>query len=239
MKLHKVLASAVAIIGLASVAEAATTLRTTGTITGADALLNGAFTALPSGSISVGDKFSLTAKFDPGAAQLDPLYDANPTFNLYYLPGTRVSLKVGSWKTTFTAAMPSAAQILLTHSTSVDAQSFWLYDYAASNNLPIDMGAGTVLGGVFDLNYDFTATARSNDLITQLASLDRFPARTFTAGFFNYDTLLNVGFHGQVEETSLVTTDVPEPASWALMLTGFGLIGALARRRHNLMVSFA
>jgi hypothetical protein len=32
---------------------------------------------------------------------------------------------------------------------------------------------------------------------------------------------------------------VPEPASWALMLAGFGIVGAAARRRSNVRVSFS
>ena len=34
-----------------------------------------------------------------------------------------------------------------------------------------------------------------------------------------------------------LTADVPEPASWAMLLTGFGFIGAMTRRRRNRMVS--
>ena len=30
---------------------------------------------------------------------------------------------------------------------------------------------------------------------------------------------------------------VPEPASWALMIAGFGLVGAAARRRRGLVVA--
>jgi hypothetical protein len=35
-----------------------------------------------------------------------------------------------------------------------------------------------------------------------------------------------------------ILTSVPEPASWALLLAGFGLGGALMRRRPNVRVSF-
>ena len=34
-------------------------------------------------------------------------------------------------------------------------------------------------------------------------------------------------------------TAVPEPASWALMLGGFGLLGAVTRRRHRTAVTYA
>jgi PEP-CTERM motif len=35
------------------------------------------------------------------------------------------------------------------------------------------------------------------------------------------------------------TTDVPEPASWALMLAGFGLVGSAMRRRQAVKASYA
>jgi hypothetical protein len=37
----------------------------------------------------------------------------------------------------------------------------------------------------------------------------------------------------------LVTAPVPEPATWAMMIGGFGLLGAAARRRRRIAVSFA
>ena len=88
MKLLNMLVPALGILGWASAADAGTILKTTGTITGMDAFLAGAPTAVPTGSIAIGDKFTLTAKFDLSAAQIDPLYDANPALNIYYMPGT-------------------------------------------------------------------------------------------------------------------------------------------------------
>ena len=35
------------------------------------------------------------------------------------------------------------------------------------------------------------------------------------------------------------STSVPEPALWGMMVTGFGLMGAVMRRRQNVTVSFA
>jgi hypothetical protein len=35
------------------------------------------------------------------------------------------------------------------------------------------------------------------------------------------------------------TTGVPEPAAWAMMLAGFGLVGSAMRRRSKVAVTFA
>lgn len=32
------------------------------------------------------------------------------------------------------------------------------------------------------------------------------------------------------------TGDIPEPASWAMLIAGFGLVGAIARRRRSAVV---
>jgi PEP-CTERM motif len=39
--------------------------------------------------------------------------------------------------------------------------------------------------------------------------------------------------------TGGVATSVPEPAAWALMIAGFGLVGAAARRRQSVRVTYA
>lgn len=37
----------------------------------------------------------------------------------------------------------------------------------------------------------------------------------------------------------LVPSPVPEPATWAMMIIGFGLVGGAMRRRHSLTVTYA
>ena len=57
--------------------------------------------------------------------------------------------------------------------------------------------------------------------------------------FYNAHAWLDVGFEGvtPVDYTLSVTRvgDVPEPAVWTLMIAGFGLCGALLRKRRELM----
>lgn len=62
-------------------------------------------------------------------------------------------------------------------------------------------------------------------------------ANTITlASSFLYDGLtvnINAGSTGRIKAVVLVTSPVPEPATWAMMLLGFGMIGATARYRHR------
>ncbi|HWL48217.1 MAG TPA: PEPxxWA-CTERM sorting domain-containing protein [Sphingomonadaceae bacterium] len=55
-------------------------------------------------------------------------------------------------------------------------------------------------------------------------------------GFYIYDN--NVGDNRGGISLSL-TSAVPEPATWGLMIAGFGLIGMAARRRRRISVTYA
>jgi hypothetical protein len=84
---------------------------------------------------------------------------------------------------------------------------------------PLDfngLGARSTLGFVIQDAF-FTLTTKNNP--------DGVPGGSNTAVF----TLGNVG----------VPSAIPEPATWAMMLGGFGLIGAASRRRHRTKVLFA
>ena len=70
---------------------------------------------------------------------------------------------------------------------------------------------------------------------------------TSTAGDFESDVIW-VGYDDQITGPDddyddfilrLAVTPVPEPATWAMMISGFGLVGAAARRRASAKVTFA
>lgn len=61
----------------------------------------------------------------------------------------------------------------------------------------------------------------------QLAVKNSCCADAFTAGGSNFASVMNVSAH----TVNVVRAAVPEPATWAMMLVGFGLAGAVLRRR--------
>lgn len=73
------------------------------------------------------------------------------------------------------------------------------------------------------------------------ASPNRYSLQT-TAGYvFYYNNELSPAYGTMTAALSAPTpaaSDVPEPASWALMLGGFGIIGAIMRRGRRTTVSF-
>ncbi len=61
---------------------------------------------------------------------------------------------------------------------------------------------------------------------------------TSTTLSFRADPANSAGFYGAALDNVGVSA-IPEPASWAMMITGFGLAGAAMRRRTSVKVSFA
>lgn len=91
-----------------------------------------------------------------------------------------------------------------------------------SANVSVGNFAGTITSNT-GLNYNsfsqlFTATGSSTTLT-----------------FASFGGSGNAG----IALDNVAVTAVPEPASWAMMILGFGLVGGAMRRRQNVRVSFA
>ena len=88
--------------------------------------------------------------------------------------------------------------------------------YATFNKpLPSDSDLGIVSSGVF-----------GDDFFGAITNIDGYPSNAYYADFNAITTTAPAGAGG-----------VPEPAAWAMMLVGFGGLGALSRR--NRMQAFA
>ena len=48
-----------------------------------------------------------------------------------------------------------------------------------------------------------------------------------------------IGLQEIIDDISFRAGGVPEPAAWAMMLAGFGLVGSAMRRRAKVAVAFA
>jgi hypothetical protein len=103
----------------------------------------------------------------------------------------------------------------------------------------------------FDDNIVAVFTSRTTDLATD-PSFGK-PGVNYLSptnrGLESGDTISVIGNQLNIDWTASNPGDyvrvltlaraVPEPASWALMLTGFGIVGAAARRRANARMSFS
>jgi hypothetical protein len=83
-------------------------------------------------------------------------------------------------------------------------------------------------GGVFNLYY---GSGNSGILTVKLTDV------VFNRGFL-WGTSPGQKSGGNVDATfTLTQSAVPEPATWAMMITGFGLVGAAMRRRQRAVVT--
>jgi hypothetical protein len=101
------------------------------------------------------------------------------------------------------------------------------------NNLAADRAAGTIQGGAggsllnLSLAGGTQATASFNTGLVN-TRFTRYLITTRLNGNVNY-----LGTGGQGFALSGLTATVPEPATWGLLLVGFGLVGVAARRRSH------
>ena len=196
---------------------------------------------MPPTSINLGDAFSLSMRFDTNLAWSDPTFAADPTVAVYVMPGT-ARLAVGSYTDNFSVGWTQVTVGLHDNSLDVpgpkDAQIFeFLRLGAPQAAIPIDMGSGFLSQGLYFQLFDPSATARDSDLLSNLRPLSSFPNQRFLMTLFNYDTNLFVEFTATVSESNLSVA--PEPASWAMMLGGFGAIGGAMRSRKRVSVRIA
>ncbi|QTD57801.1 PEP-CTERM sorting domain-containing protein [Parasphingorhabdus cellanae] len=171
---------------------------------------------------------------DFSTAELSDLFDADPTVNVYSLSNTKVFASIGGYTTEFTPRFNFNSSLQLWDDRVVvdttDAQSFrfFNFDFVPIDTNSFEVGTGQISESLGFSAFDFTAMARDNDLISQLAPLSAFGAQTLSYGLLNADTELFVGLNATVE--SSVLTAVPEPASWLMLILGFGIMGVFLRR---------
>lgn len=107
----------------------------------------------------------------------------------------------------------------------------------------VDLGFGPFQHG--GLTAD-TTTVTGNLFGGGTVSTTLNVTQAFSTHALNWSNLVSVSF-GALNTSSeylafdniVYNTGVPEPAAWAMMLAGFGLVGSAMRRRSKVAVSFA
>lgn len=186
------------------------------------------------------------ATASPAAAQIGPaftstsgstLFDSRP-FTLGYaftLSDATTVNALGFWAggnlTSHRVAIWDMSGNMLTSGTVTAAHAL-LSNYRYDSIAPLLLGAGSyVIGGEFFSGSFPTDLSGVTNVATYGWTEDRYAGAGFT-----FPTSTSAGGYGQqgiaVVNFSIVhTAAVPEPASWAMMLMGFGGIGFSLRRR--------
>lgn len=154
-----------------------------------------------------------------------------------------MTLNVGGYSTSYSLIFDFNSTMQLWNDREVGspvaAQSFSFFRFQApQGEVPFNMGNGSVSYTTNFYAFDPTAQARSNDLASQIIPLDQFASKSFSFGFLNADTNLFVQISGSVSNAELIIAAVPEPATWLLLLLGFGFIGGAMRHQRQPGIAF-
>jgi len=95
-------------------------------------------------------------------------------------------------------------------------------------------------GQAYHINFSFNGAANQNFFYDEASSMPSYSIAGFTNinGTQGSDTSNTVIARFRLNGAS-VNTAVPEPASWLMMLAGFGVIGGAMRARRRSSVAFA
>jgi PEP-CTERM motif len=123
-----------------------------------------------------------------------------------------------------------------TFSQLIDSITFNFGDAGGDNDTPVTIAAysagGTLLGSVTDTYPTGFGTGKSQ-------TLNFLGAKYYIASSLGGESNDNSIFWDISNFRLAAAGAVPEPASWAMMLLGFGIVGSALRRRSSTSVSFA
>ncbi len=166
----------------------------------------------------------------------------SPTIDIVETPGFGIFCSGGAGKCLDLDGSPGLGGIITKGSWAFGAGDVFTLSFAASGNqrgpsaFEDSFSAGFLIDGATEVNFDgpvlaFDApfsTYTYNYAATGSGTLQAY-IRARAAGTDNVGIV--------IDDVSL--SAVPEPATWAMMIVGFGVIGFSARRRRNVCVSFA
>ncbi len=141
---------------------------------------------------------------------------------------------------------------LSTSAITVTGPGFVTTTYAAGSNLlsgtftggslvasRLGTSGATFASGTIGTNISFTSDFLSFSALSELdraTSLTAISPASFPAAngaLRSFRAVTNGQFSADPKPTALAATVVPEPATWALLMIGFGMVGAAARSRSR------
>jgi len=102
----------------------------------------------------------------------------------------------------------------------------------AANTFTAYLNGGQVFS-VADLGFSGVITSSLRFFSDDFATSQGEASPGFVDYIRTYDTALSAGDVGELYRTGGLDAGVPEPTAWALMIMGFGGVGAMVRRRRG------
>jgi len=204
-----------------------------GRVTSVTTIQDGAFVAVPSGSIHLDDAISFSLSFTDQRPERGSASDSSNS--LYWLHDLSFSGSVGTFA--FTGQHFGTDNLQLWNYVWEDAQVVSA-SRPISNGVPFDGGPAMELQtvSVFAIG---PADVRATSDISEMLPLDAFTSRLLALNFYNPDTHLIVSVYATYEGT-LSAVPTPEPSAWGMMLAGFGAVGcALRIKRRRIAIAFS
>ena len=132
------------------------------------------------------------------------------------------------WLTPTPSASDNVAAVNFVYSTTFSLTGF----NAATASISGLYAADNEVSSILLNGVSFSTGASGFTAFTPFATSTGFIAGTNTLTFVTFNGGGPAGLRVEVSGTADATANaVPEPASWALMIVGFGLVGSAARRR--------
>ena len=188
------------------------------------ASVGGVFNAAFDGFNVTGNNFGNYVGIATGAVS-----DSGPN---YAIPGTFTGQKYLTWAN-LTGGIVS---LTINFNAATTAFGFDWFNTDFSDQYSINLPGGTVFSGPpFTVVTGGAANSGFFGLISSTPFTSVVITNNFNGGYISDEGMDNFITNG----VGSVKTGVPEPATWAMMLIGFGAIGFALRRRTKVRVAYA
>lgn len=224
------------IIGDGASASAQTyTLLASGKI---DTLYGNSGTYQSDGRVSVGDNYNVSITYNTSSVVSSTTQNGSDKQTIYTIPAT-YEYTIGSYHA---AGSFNSSNLIINDNHDLNAGSGstpyrqdsigFINFNGPTNDSPFTFGSGSVYPSFQVDAYDQSLQSIDDTNLTQIQKFQDFPNQFSTFSFVNSSFDNSVTVNGNIASARLIA-GAPEPATWSLMILGFGIVGSTLRRQKR------